>query len=204
VTEFNVNHDGGTSATSSSLLQRVKCLDQQAWEKEKLVFLYSPVVYRWCRAAGLQEADSADVGQEVFVSVARGIGAFHHDRSGDTFRGWLHTIARNKLRDYFRKKASEAVGSPERSDIFEGVTAPVDCDSRETAEDIGMVFRRAAELIGAEFDERTARAFWRVAIDRQHPQDVAGDLGMTVNAVYLAKSRILRRLREEFEGLVDF
>jgi RNA polymerase sigma-70 factor, ECF subfamily len=155
----------------------------------------------------LQEDDSRDLGQEVFFSVARGIAGFHHNRSGDTFRGWLHTITKNKIRDRIRdrvRRERHGDRAGQAGVIWPEVPAPEDPSSEETAQDNSMVVQRAVEVISAEFEERSGKAFWRVAVDRQDPRDVARDLGMSVNAVYLAKSRILRRLREEFEGLIDF
>jgi RNA polymerase sigma-70 factor (ECF subfamily) len=203
VTGQNVNPDEGQSATSSSLLQRVKAQDQQAWER--LVTLYSPLVYRWCRKAGLQEADAADVGQEVFVSVARAILGFRHDQAGNTFRGWLRTITQNKLRDHARKLRGPIApaGGDLLGEMLQMIPADVVTEPDDEAEDTSFLYRRALEVIGVEFEARSRQAFWRVAVEGQHPQVVAADLGMTINAVYLVKSRILRRLREELTGLVD-
>jgi RNA polymerase sigma-70 factor, ECF subfamily len=202
VTDQYVNPEEGVSATSSTLLERVKCHDQQAWER--LVRLYSPLVYRWCRRAGLQEADAADVGQQVFVSVARGIAALHHDQAGDTFRGWLRTITKNKLCDHAKMGQAIGTGGGKLSDILDNLPALASAPAEETAEETSLLYQRAVELIGTEFEERSRQAFWRVAVDGQHPQDVARELDMSLNAVYLAKSHILRRLREEFAGLIDF
>src|SRR5262249_48830287 len=90
--------DSKGSATSLTLLERVRRRDQAAWER--LVSLYTPLVYHWCLRHGLQPADAEEVSQEVFLAVARGIGDFRHDREGDSFRGWLRTITRNKVCDH--------------------------------------------------------------------------------------------------------
>jgi RNA polymerase sigma-70 factor (ECF subfamily) len=183
---------------------RVKAQDQAAWER--LVSLYSPLVYRWCRQAGLQAADAADVGQEVFRAVARKIADFRRERLGDTFRGWLRAITRNKVRDRLRQRPAEAGvgGSDAQRYLLQLPTegdepGGADADVEETT----FVYRRAVELLRQEFGERTWQAFWQVAISDEAPAHVAAELGMTVNAVYLAKSRVLRRLREEFADLVD-
>jgi RNA polymerase sigma-70 factor (ECF subfamily) len=187
------------------LLERIKNLDQAAWER--MVSLYSPLVYRWCRRAGLQAADAADVGQEVFRSVARKIVDFRRNHEGDTFRGWLCIITRNKIRDSFRRKRRElaGVGGSEaqqrllqvRSTAWDDGDSPCDEDDRK------FLYRRIIELVHDQFAERTWQAFWGVAVDEQRPAEVASALGMSVNAVYLAKSRVLRRLREELAGLVE-
>src|SRR5436853_6854235 len=93
MTDARVEIDG--TATPLSLLQKVRGRDQQAWNQ--LVDLYGPMVYDWCLRAGLQPADAADVGQDVFMPVARAIGEFRRDRPGDSFRGWLYTITRRKI-----------------------------------------------------------------------------------------------------------
>jgi RNA polymerase sigma-70 factor (ECF subfamily) len=88
-------------ATSTSLLGRAKAGEGEAWGR--LVELYSPLLYEWCRRSGLQADDAADVAQDVFAEVSKKIKSFHRDRPGDSFRGWLWTIARNKIHDHFRK-----------------------------------------------------------------------------------------------------
>jgi RNA polymerase sigma-70 factor (ECF subfamily) len=200
VTEPFVNPDEASSATSSSLLQRVKAQEQSAWER--LVSLYNPLVYRWCRKAGLQEADAVDIGQEVFVAVSKGIQSFRHDRTGDTFRGWLRTIAQNKLRDHFRRVQGQAVavGGSDAQETLEGLSP---ASQEDEAEETSLLYRRALEFISSEFAERNRQAFWRLVVEDHHVEDVAADLNMTVNAVYLVKSRILRRLREEFADILD-
>src|SRR5690349_2186455 len=91
-----------SGSTSSGLLERAQAHDERAWAR--LVDLYGPLVYHWCRRAGLRAEDSADLVQEVFRSVYSGLGGFRKDRPQDTFRGWLWTISRNKLRDHARRR----------------------------------------------------------------------------------------------------
>jgi RNA polymerase sigma-70 factor (ECF subfamily) len=183
------------------LLVRVKACDPAAWDR--LVGLYSPLVYRWCRQASLQAADAADVGQEVFGAVARKITDFRRDRPGATFRGWLRTITRNKILDHRRRqcRSATATGGTEAQLLLQQLPAG-DSEADEAAE-ASLVYHQALALLHQEFEERTWQAFWRVAVSGQAPPDVAAELGMTVNAVYLAKSRVLRRLREEFADLLE-
>jgi RNA polymerase sigma-70 factor (ECF subfamily) len=189
---------------SSSLLVRVKAQDRAAWDR--LIDLYTPLVWHWCRAAGLQHADAQDVGQEVFKAVWRAVGDYRRDRPGDTFLGWLRTITRNKIMDRHRRKPAEAVpgGSEELTRMYE-VPAPDPSGSDPAADgtEAAQVYHRAAELIRAEFQEKTWLAFRALVIEGRAAADVAGELGMTVNAVYLAKARVLKRLREEFDGLIE-
>lgn len=186
-----------------SLLLRLQRDEQSAWER--LVTLYTPLVIRWCRQGGLQAADCADVGQEVFQSVARRIRDFRRDRPGDTFRGWLRTITRNKVRDYYRSHQSElpAVGGDIGLEQFKHLPADEDASEAGDPTERTLLFRQAMEIIRLEFEERSWQAFWRTAVEGQPPADVARDLAISANAVYLARSRILRRFREEFQELVD-
>ena len=102
-TEWHDRAEPGS--TSSSLLGRVKAGESDAWGR--LVELYGPTVYRWCRQCGWAADDAADVCQEVFGSVASNVGRFRREQPGDSFRGWLWTITRNKAQDHFRRRAGE-------------------------------------------------------------------------------------------------
>jgi RNA polymerase sigma-70 factor, ECF subfamily len=191
-------------STSSSLLNRVKARDQEAWRR--LVNLYAPLLDFWLRRSKLQSADARDVFQEVFQAVAEGIGDFRKDRPADTFRGWLRTITRHKLADHFRRQGIQpkAAGGSEAYHQLQEVQQPGDPgDDIEKAVAIKQFRLRAVELIQGEFEERTWQAFWRVAVGGEAAKDVAEDLGVTPSAVRLAKSRVLRRLRQEMEGLEE-
>jgi RNA polymerase sigma-70 factor (ECF subfamily) len=178
-------------------------MDPEAWQR--FVHLYSPLVYRWCRQAGLQEADAADVGQDVFRAVGRAIGTFSPDGSGGTLRGWLKAITRNKVRDFARgrKRQVEGVGGSSAQARLNEVAADPEPEDPPGGEEDGLLLRRAVELVLADFKDESRTAFLRVVVEGHDPADVARDLGITVNAVYLAKSRIKQRLREEFAGLLD-
>jgi RNA polymerase sigma-70 factor (ECF subfamily) len=190
-----------------SLLERVRVRDRAAWER--LVGLYGPMVYGWCLRAGLQPADAADVGQEVFAAVARGIDGFRHDREGDTFRGWLYVITRNKVRDRAASPGAVGTGGSDAQRRLAELPAeqPAEPGATADAEEVNdrkALCRRAVECVRGDFEPRTWQAFWRAFVDGHAPADIASDLGITANAVYLAKSRVLRRLREEFAALIDF
>ena len=190
------------SATPSSLLERLRTTDDgHAWER--LLKLYGPTVTGWCRRAGVSAEDSADIRQEVFMAVARGIVGFRKDRPADSFRGWLYTITRRRVLDHWRRAARrpQATGGSEVHDQLTDApeTVPPEPDGVETWEE----FQRGVQLIRGEFEERTWEAFWRVTIDGRTAVEVAAELGMTPGAVYVAKSRVLHRLREEFAELLD-
>jgi RNA polymerase sigma-70 factor (ECF subfamily) len=193
------------SSLSPSLLVRLRAQEGEAWQR--LVDLYGPVVYGWCRRRGLQPADAADVGQEVFAAVARGLAGCRRDRPGGSFRGWLWGIARHKLLDYWRGRGRrpEAAGDSDARRRLAEVPETDDPSAQdETAPgETRALLHRALELVRPEFEERTWRAFWRVTVEGQAPADVAAELGMSPNAVYIARSRVLGRLRAEFADLID-
>ena len=178
----------------------MKLKDGQPAAWESLTSLYAPLVYHWCRAMRLAEQDMPDVFQQVFQSVASHIQEFHKDRPGDTFRHWLRAITRNKVRDHFRKLGREpgGAGGTEAQLLF--AQLPDDCPVGDDPDD-GMIdrglFNRALDQIRGEFEERTWHAFWLTAVENHPAGEVALELGMTAGAVRVAKSRVLRRLREE-------
>jgi RNA polymerase sigma-70 factor (ECF subfamily) len=190
--------DSEGSGTSLTLLERVRRSDQAAWER--LVSLYTPLVYHWCLRCGLQPADAEEVSQEVFLAVARGIGDFRHDREGDSFRGWLRTITRNKVCDHRPPPGGQGVGGSDVQGRL--LQVPAGAEEGSEVEEAGMVYRRAVELIEAEFEPSSRRAFW-LLLGGRRPADVAADLGLSTGAVYIAKSRILKRLRDEFRELLE-
>jgi RNA polymerase sigma-70 factor (ECF subfamily) len=184
-------------ATSPSLLGRALAQEPAAWER--LVALYAPLVWHWCRSCGLQQQDQADVFQEVFQAVAGHLNQFQRSAQG-TFRGWLRTITRNKVYDLYRRRQHEPVGAggSDTQRWLNQVPGPTlfseDSQAEQAAEQ--SLMHRALELIRPEFAERTWQAFWRTAVDEQAAGDVADDLGMSPGAVRVAKCRVLQRLRE--------
>ncbi|MBI2808870.1 MAG: sigma-70 family RNA polymerase sigma factor [Planctomycetes bacterium] len=182
-------------STSSSLLARLRGDDHDAWAR--LARLYGPLVYSWCRRRGLQEQDAADVTQDVFRAIVKGIEKYVHG-PGSTFRGWLWTITRNKILDHHRQaqKRPDAAGGTDAQDRMMKIPESLDESEAESSPTSSLV-RRALKLIQPEFTENTWQAFWRVMMEGQAVADVAKQLGLSVNAIYIAKSRVLRRLREE-------
>lgn len=190
------------SLTSISLLERARAADQAAWER--LVALYSPLVWRWCRRKGLQEADAADVGQEVFRAVAAALSTFRHDPQQGSFRGWLKTITHSKIVDFHRAMRANPDGRG-GSDAYEQLlqlqqSTPND-DS--LSDDLRLLYQRALELIRSEFNEVHWQAFQRTAVDGLKGTEVARELGISPDVVYNARSRIAHRLRDEFAELLE-
>ena len=198
-TEWYASAEPGS--TSSGLLGRVKAGESDAWER--LVELYGPTVYRWCRQCGVAADDAADVCQEVFSSVASAVGRFRREKPGDSFRGWLWTVTRNKARDHFRRRAGEphARGGSDYRDFLAALPAAASqsSGSSEPPTDHALV-RRALEVVRKEVEPSSWQAFWRTAVEGHSSAQVARDLGLTPSAVRQAKYRLLRRLRQELEG----
>jgi len=196
--------DGGRSsstATSRSLLAGARARDAQAWQR--LVALYAPLVMHWCRRWGLPPDDAADVFQDVFQSVAAHIGGFRREKAGDTFRGWLRTITRNKVNDYFRRRQREpgGVGGSEARVLLAQLPDSATDEDGSDAVAENALLHRALELVRGEFEPRTWQAFWRTAVEGRPTGDVGAELSMSAGAVRVAKSRVLHRLRAELGDL---
>ncbi len=192
------------SMTSPSLLVRVLARDPEGWTR--LSRLYAPLVYQWSRRCGLSEEDAADIVQEVFAVLARRIDDFRRRAPGDSFRGWLWTISRNKVRDHVRRSRDRAAadGGTEAyqrlQQLADDAPEPWDDDEERSVTEQGIV-ARALELIRTEFEPTTWQAFWIATTEDKTAAEVAALLGLTKHAVHQAKYRVLRRLREEMAGL---
>jgi RNA polymerase sigma-70 factor (ECF subfamily) len=190
--------------TSVSLIARVQQNESRAWHE--LVAIYLPLVFTWCRQSGVSADDAADVAQEVFRAVHRTVCDFRRAREGDSFRGWLWTITRNKVRDHFRAAADrpDAAGGTDAHMRFAELP---DEEPATTGSEVSMASQSpifsALELVRGEFTESTWQAFWRATVLEQETAQISQDLGISINAVRLAKSRVLRRLRDRLTGLID-
>ncbi|MGB7324387.1 MAG: sigma-70 family RNA polymerase sigma factor [Rubripirellula sp.] len=191
------HHCAEEPSTHLSLLDRARDGDDEGWRM--LIQVYGPLVYGWIRRCGVQSADAADVMQETFLAVSKALGRFDADRSGATFRGWLWTIAKHKLRDRQRADA--------RGPAFIDVTAIEwsvvdDADPpSEMDDDVASVRLRMLEVLRASMDARTWQMFWRTAVDGCDPATVADEMHVSRWAVYKARARVLQRLKKE---LSDF
>lgn len=194
---------GSGTSTSRSLLARVRDNESDAWDR--LVLLYTPLVYHWCRKLELPAQDIADVVQEVFQSVATHMKTFRKDRPGDTFRGWLRAITRSKVMDHYRRQSKQpgAVGGDSAHQRLAQLAEESDLAEPEEEKVRNDLFHRALEMVRGEFHERTWKAFWRVAVDGQPAKDVAEELSMHAGAVRVAKCRVLQRLRQELGELLE-
>jgi RNA polymerase sigma factor (sigma-70 family) len=190
MTESNVTHP--------SLLVRIRNADDAcAWSE--FVEIYSPLVYGYARKQGLQDADAVDVTQEVLRIVARSIGRLDYDPRRGSFRGWLFTIVRNELKDWLRKQRSAVVGTGDSSAArrFEELPAANEEDSvLWDQEHQRRLFEWAAERVRGEVQESTWNAFWETTVRGRSGKDVAAELGLSIAAIYLAKSRVMARLKD--------
>jgi RNA polymerase sigma-70 factor (ECF subfamily) len=188
------------ASTSRSLLAGAKRDDPLAWER--IVQLYAPLVASWCRRWGVAEQDLGDLLQDVFAAVVSHLNRFRKEQPGDTFRGWVSTIARNKVRDYFRRRAGapDAAGGTEAALQMQQIPDANALDELlEFSNDplYDELLLKALESIRSEFHERTWQAFWRVVVEGRTAVDAGADIDMKPGAVRVAKSRILMRLRRE-------
>jgi RNA polymerase sigma-70 factor (ECF subfamily) len=203
--EHNVDDRGPwDGSTSRSLLTGAQQDDAAAWVR--LVHLYAPLVATWCRRLGVPEQDVIDVLQEVFAAVAGNLARFRKEQPQDTFRGWLSTIARNKVHDYHRRRADRpaAAGGTEASlrlaqvPDMQALAQGVDAEENDA---LSEVLKRALESIRGEFHGQTWQAFWSVVVEGRAAADVAVELTMQPGAVRVCKSRVLARLRRELGDL---
>jgi RNA polymerase sigma-70 factor (ECF subfamily) len=187
-----------------SLLVRLKApRDEQAWTE--FVEIYEPLIHRLARARGVQEADADDLTQEVFRTVASMIEQWDPDPARGSFRAWLSRIARNLIVNLLaarsRQTASFGTGG---SDMVEILQAQPACGADSTLFDIEyrrQVFARAAQRARSYFQETTWQAFWRTGVEGQDVSAVAVELGLTPGALYVARSRVMARLRQEIDQI---
>jgi RNA polymerase sigma-70 factor (ECF subfamily) len=188
--------------TRPSLLVRLRNpQDRLAWEE--FVDLYAPLVYGYARKQGLQDADAADLTQDVLRAVAGAAGRLEYDPNRGSFRGWLFTIVRNKLRNFLasRKPGVQGAGGSSAQHLLEQQPARDNPEALWEQEYERRLFRWAAERVRSDFRDSTWQAFWLTAVEGQSAREAAEALGLTVVSVYLAKSRVLARLRQQVEQL---
>jgi RNA polymerase sigma factor (sigma-70 family) len=187
--------------TRPSLLLRIRDPeDREAWLQ--FVDVYAPLVYRFARKRGLQDADAADLTQEVLQAMAVGSRRLEYDPARGTFRGYLFTVARNRLHNFRLRQRRHAEHYPQASTpaVFDEQPAPEEEELWER-EYRQRLFDWAAEKVRGCFQDTTWQAFYRTAVEGQEARAVAAALGLSVGAVYIAKSRVLARLRAQIQEL---
>ncbi len=185
--------------TSVSLLERLRQPAQQdAWAR--FVELYTPLIYYWARRVGLASEEAADLVQDVLTVLVQKLPEFQYDPQ-KSFRGWLRTLTLNKWREN-RRRRGVVLAKASDSELA-GLVSPEDEDAFWQVEYRQRLVGRAMKLMQAEFQPNTWKACWECVVNGRPAAEVASELGMSVAAVYTAKSRVLRRLREELAGLLD-
>lgn len=187
-------------STSKSLLERLKSSsDQAAWDR--FVEIYAPLIYYWCRQHGVTGQEVADLVQEVLLLLVRRLPEFEYDPK-QRFRGWLRTVTANRVRDLQRKQTGrDELPAGSRLDDLEDER--VESDLFDEVEYRRFIIGRCFELMKSEFREDVWTACYMQIVENVAPSDVAQKLGISVNQVYLAKSRVLARIRMELSGLFD-
>lgn len=191
--------------TSLSLLNRLRhAPESESWTR--LVDLYAPLIKAWLRKYDVQESDAEDLVQEVLVAVSKDISHFEHKGQPGAFRAWLKGILVNRLRNFWRSRdrRREAGGPSDIDQCLAELESPTSELSRLwNDEHDRYVLRQLLTLAKPHFTPTTWTAFDRVALKGESPRDVASEMQISLNAVVTAKSRVLRRLRQEADGLVD-
>jgi RNA polymerase sigma-70 factor (ECF subfamily) len=185
--------------TSASLLDQLRCASaQESWGR--FVKLYTPLLFFWARKLGLSDADAADLVQDVFAILVQKLPAFQYDRDKG-FRSWLRTILLNRWRNSLRNKAAARIdGAPlSASDLAD----PKDPDAVVEAEYRQHLLTSALDLMKSEFAEKTWKACWEHVVMDRPAAEVAAELGIATGSVYVAKARVVARIREELAGLLD-
>jgi RNA polymerase sigma-70 factor (ECF subfamily) len=190
--------------TRPSLLVRIRDgADRDAWRE--FVELYGPLIYRYGRKRGLQDADAADLTQTVLHAVAGSVQQFVYDPARGLFRGWLFAIVRNQIHKLQRgQRGPRGSGDTAAQELLQQQPArPEDEDALWQEEYRKRCFTWAAERCRGDFEESSWQAFWQTAVDGRPAAEVARAFGLTVGAVYTARSRVLARIRTEIEQLQD-
>ncbi len=186
--------------TRSSLLLRIRDpQDERAWCE--FLEIYTPLVYRLARRKGFQEADAEDLTQEVFRAVASAIDRWDPDPKKGSFRGWLFRISRNLMINSLNSKRRhpQGTGDTGMNQVLEAQPAPADDTALFDEEFKRRMFHWASEQVRAEFRPATWQAFWRTGVEGQPMQEVADSLGMSVGAVYIARCRVMARIKQKIE-----
>jgi RNA polymerase sigma-70 factor (ECF subfamily) len=184
--------------TPVTLLERLRDVsDVRAWER--LLELYCPLLYFWALRAGETEDDAADLVQDVLLLLVKALPSFRYD-ANKSFRGWLRTLTLNKLRE--RKRKQRVVASLPLDDVAEP-KVPDPAERFWDDEYRRQLLGRALTLMQSDFEPTTWQACWQSVAEDRSAADIARDLGISENAVYLARCRVLRRVRQELNHLLN-
>jgi RNA polymerase sigma factor (sigma-70 family) len=190
--------------TRQTLLLRAQTGEQDAWND--LADLYRPLIIGWLNRQGVPAVDLEDLSQDVLLSAVKHLPTFEHSGNRGAFRSWLRTLVCSRTTDYWRATSvsTEASGGSGATAALQQLTDPESDPNRQWDEEHGRyVLGCLLDLVEQEFEPATLYAFRRLALDGASGAEVAGELGMSVSAVDVAKSRVLQRIRQQAEGLID-
>jgi RNA polymerase sigma-70 factor (ECF subfamily) len=178
----------------SLLLRLAEPSDQAAWED--FMEIYQPIIIRMAMKRGLQLSDAQDLSQEVLTRVAKLANAWDPNREKGTFRGWLTRVTRNLVVDHFRK-SSRQPSTPGDSWLLktEQSHSPEQTSQLFDLEERRQIFYRAGEIARESFSENTWSAFWATCVNQVPAQQAADEIGISIGAVYIARSRVLAKIR---------
>ena len=197
--------ESSDTSTSITLLLRVQKIDDgEAWDR--FVDRYAPQVFAWCRRHKLQESDAADVTQEVMTKLVRSMRSFAYDSSRGSFRGWLKTVTQNAIRDMVAdsRKQGRGAGDTRMLQVFDQICddgASADLEERITAQYERELLDEAELRVQVRVKPTTWSAYQMTAVSQKLPLDTAQALNIPVSEVYVAKSRVIKMLREEVSML---
>src|SRR6516162_303996 len=190
--------------TRQSLLLRAQTGEENAWKD--LTDLYRPLIIGWLNRQGVPARDLDDLSQDILLSVVQHLPTFQHSGRRGAFRSWLRTIVCSRTTDYWRAAdpAGQASGGSGATAALEQLADPdSDLNRQWDEEHDRYVLDCLLDLMEEEFEPTTLQAFRRLALEGVSGTEVAGELGVSVAAVYVAKSRVLARIRQVAEGLID-
>jgi RNA polymerase sigma-70 factor (ECF subfamily) len=208
VTDRTVTYVDDVSSTSPGLLHRMRNNDAIAWTR--FTHLYSPLVIGWCQRYNIRTSDIADVVQEVFLAASRGLGSFQHTPGNRGFRAWLRRITYNEAMNYYRQQnpKENPAGGSENQRAIEKIPCAEWTDpeeqldlENEAAEEL-LLLRRMFDTALDKLQPKTRNVFWALVIERRPAQEIAVEFELETSAVYSIKSRVLRKVREEYADLV--
>jgi RNA polymerase sigma-70 factor (ECF subfamily) len=193
---------GDSPSTRPSLLLRIRdSADHEAWGQ--FVRLYGPLVYRFARKRGLQDADATDMTQLVFQAVVREIQRLDYDPKRGTFRGWLFAVTRNQLGKQFARRIDRPGGEEIEREELADLPATEEEVAQWREEYQRQLFESACARIRGDVEDSSWQAFWQTAALGKSAQEVGEALGMSVGAIYTAKSRVLARLKAAVAELAE-
>lgn len=184
-------------STSLTLLTRLRSqADQVAWER--FVDLYTPLLFAWARKAGMAESDAGDLVQDVFLKLTAELPRFTYDSQRKNFRGWLKTITINACRDRQRRPLA-VIGDSALQNLADDPLL----EQLWEQEYQKQLVAQALRIMQTDFEPTTWKACWETTVNARPAKEVGAELGLSESAVFMAKSRVLRRLREELKELLE-